>query len=246
LNDDLPPFLSMSLGAGETTLLRLTAAYGMLVNGGKEITPSLIDRIQDRNGKTIYRHDKRPCDGCSFDTIWANQPIPETPDNRVQLTSPASAFQMVSMLEGVVKRGTGRRISKLDIVVAGKTGTTNDNTNGWFIGFTPDLAVGVFVGYDQPRQLGKRETGSTVAVPIFGDFIAQAQAGKPIIPFRRPSGVTLIPVHSETGERVLPTHEKAIMEVFKPGQRPGGDLIDVPGSGVRAGADSDVPTPGLF
>jgi len=246
LNEDLPPFLSMSLGAGETTLLRLTAAYGMLVNGGKEITPSLIDRIQDRNGKTIYRHDKRPCDGCSFDDIWANQPIPETPDNRVQLTSPASAFQMVSMLEGVVKRGTGRRISKLDIVVAGKTGTTNDNTNGWFIGFTPDLAVGVFVGYDQPRPLGKRETGSTVAVPIFGDFIAQAQAGKPIIPFRRPSGVTLIPVHSETGERVLPTHEKAIMEVFKPGQRPGGDLIDVPGSGVKAGADSDVPTPGLF
>jgi penicillin-binding protein 1A len=246
INDNLPPFLSMSLGAGETTLLRLTSAYGMLVNGGKHITPSLIDRIQDRNGKTIYRHDDRACFACNFTSAWAGQPIPELPDTREQLTSPASAFQMVSMLEGVVKRGTGRRINELNLVVAGKTGTTNDNTNGWFIGFTPDLAVGVFVGYDQPRPLGKRETGSTVAVPIFGDFIAQAQAGKPIIPFRRPNGVILIPVHAETGERVLPTHEKAIMEVFKPGQRPGGDLIDVPGNGTASGGDSAVTTPGLF
>ena len=153
---------------------------------------------------------------------------------------------MVSMLEGVIKRGTGRRIDKLDLVVAGKTGTTNDNTNGWFIGFTPDLAVGVFVGYDTPRALGKRETGSTVAVPIFGDFIATASAGKPVIPFRRPGGVTIIPVHSETGERVLPNHEKAIFEVFKPGQRPGGTLIDVPGSSARTSDDDEIAIPGLF
>ena len=245
LNDELPPLLSMSLGAGETTLLRLTAAYGMLVNGGKQITPSLIDRIQDRNGTTIYRHDSRPCEGCQFSLGWDDQPIPELPDIRPQLTTPASAFQMVSMLEGVVKRGTGRRIAKLDLAVAGKTGTTNDNTNGWFIGFTPDLAVGVFVGYDTPRPLGKRETGSTVAVPIFGDFIALAHADKPVIPFRRPSGVTIIPVHAETGERVLPTHAKAVMEVFKPGQRPGGDLIDVPGDNPDVGG-GEVQTPGLF
>ena len=245
LNEDLPLLLSMSLGAGETTLLRLTAAYGMLVNGGKQITPSLIDRIQDRNGVTIYRHDSRPCEGCQFSVGWDNQPIPELPDIRAQLTTPASAFQMVSMLEGVVKRGTGRRIAKLELAVAGKTGTTNDNTNGWFIGFTPDLAVGVFVGYDTPRPLGKRETGSTVAVPIFGDFIGQAHADRPVIPFRRPSGVTIIPVHAETGERVLPTHAKAVMEVFKPGQRPGGDLIDVPGGNPDVG-DGEVTTPGLF
>ena len=245
LNEDLPLLLSMSLGAGETTLLRLTAAYGMLVNGGKQITPSLIDRIQDRNGVTIYRHDSRPCEGCQFSVGWDNQPIPKLPDIRAQLTTPASAFQMVSMLEGVVKRGTGRRIAKLELAVAGKTGTTNDNTNGWFIGFTPDLAVGVFVGYDTPRPLGKRETGSTVAVPIFGDFIGHAHADRPVIPFRRPSGVTIIPVHAETGERVLPTHAKAVMEVFKPGQRPGGDLIDVPGGNPDVG-DGEVTTPGLF
>ena len=150
------------------------------------------------------------------------------------------------MLEGVIKRGTGRRISKLNLTLAGKTGTTNDNTNGWFIGFTPDLAVGVFVGYDTPRQLGKRETGSTVAVPIFGDFIAAAQAGRPVIPFRRPGGVTIIPVNAETGERVMPGEEKAIYEVFKPGQRPGGTLIDVPGSTAKSAPEEEIVIPGLF
>ena len=245
LNENLPPLLSMSLGAGETTLLRLTAAYGMLVNGGKKITPSLIDRIQDRNGKTIYRHDGRICDACQSGAGMGEE-IPDLGDTREQLTSPASAFQMVSMLEGVIKRGTGRRISKLNLTLAGKTGTTNDNTNGWFIGFTPDLAVGVFVGYDTPRQLGKRETGSTVAVPIFGDFIAAAQAGRPVIPFRRPGGVTIIPVNAETGERVMPGDEKAIYEVFKPGQRPGGRLIDFPGSTAKSAPEEEIVIPGLF
>ena len=245
LNENLPPLLSMSLGAGETTLLRLTAAYGMLVNGGKKITPSLIDRVQDRNGKTIYRHDGRSCDACQSGAGMGEE-IPDLGDTREQLTSPASAFQMVSMLEGVIKRGTGRRISKLNLTLAGKTGTTNDNTNGWFIGFTPDLAVGVFVGYDTPRQLGKRETGSTVAVPIFGDFIAAAQAGRPVIPFRRPGGVTIIPVNAETGERVMPGDEKAIYEVFKPGQRPGGTLIDVPGSTAKSAQEEEIVIPGLF
>ncbi|MEC8366593.1 MAG: penicillin-binding protein 1A [Pseudomonadota bacterium] len=245
LNENLPPLLSMSLGAGETTLLRLTAAYGMLVNGGKKITPSLIDRVQDRNGKTIYRHDGRSCDACQSGAGMGEE-IPDLGDTREQLTSPASAFQMVSMLEGVIKRGTGRRISKLNLTLAGKTGTTNDNTNGWFIGFTPDLAVGVFVGYDTPRQLGKRETGSTVAVPIFGDFIAAAQAGRPVIPFRRPGGVTIIPVNAETGERVMPGDEKAIYEVFKPGQRPGGTLIDVPGSSAKLAPEEEIVIPGLF
>ena len=245
LNENLPPLLSMSLGAGETTLLRLTAAYGMLVNGGKKITPSLIDRVQDRNGNTIYRHDGRSCDACQSGAGMGEE-IPDLGDTREQLTSPASAFQMVSMLEGVIKRGTGRRISKLNLTLAGKTGTTNDNTNGWFIGFTPDLAVGVFVGYDTPRKLGKRETGSTVAVPIFGDFIAAAQAGRPVIPFRRPGGVTIIPVNAETGERVMPGDEKASYEVFKPGQRPGGTLIDVPGSTAKSAPEEEIVIPGLF
>ena len=246
LNDNLPALLSMSLGAGETTLLRLTAAYGMLVNGGHEITPSLIDRIQDRHGKTIYRHDRRDCVKCSSSDA---DTVPVLSDDRQQITSPASAFQMVSMLEGVVKRGTGRFINNLGLAVAGKTGTTNDNTNGWFIGFTPDLAVGVFVGYDMPRPLGKSETGSTVAVPIFGDFMARSQIDKPVIPFRRPNDILLIPVHAETGERVLPGDKNAIVEVFKPGQRPGGALIDVPQAATESGGTvtgGALTTQGLY
>jgi len=248
LNDNLPPLLSMSLGAGETTLLRLTAAYGMLVNGGKKITPSLIDRIQDRNGQTIYRHDARQCTSCIAPDGWSNQSIPALRDAREQLTDPASAFQMVSMLEGVIKRGTGNSINDLGLVVAGKTGTTNDNTNGWFIGFTPDLAIGVFIGYDLPRPLGKRETGSSVAVPVFGDFVMRSQIGKPIIPFRRPNNVQVIPVHAESGERVLPMDQQAILEIFKPGQRPGGVLIDMaPGmSGEASSTGQTITTQEIY
>ena len=138
---------------------------------------------------------------------------------------------MVSMLEGVISRGTGRQIASLDLVLAGKTGTTNDNTNAWFIGFSPDLVAGVYVGYDTPRPLGKRETGSTAAVPIFKQFMNAALADSPKIPFRRPQGVSLIPVHAETGQRVLPDDAMAVLEVFKPGQRPEGQtVIDAPQS----------------
>ena len=229
INEDLPEYLSMSLGAGETNLLALTAAYGQLVNGGKKISPSLIDRIQDRYGQTILKHDKRACEACDAPEGWSGQPVPELVDNRQQLTDKASAFQMVSMLEGVITRGTGRQIKELGLVLAGKTGTTNDNTNAWFIGFSPDLVTGVYVGYDVPRPLGKRETGSTVAVPIFKQFMRDAMAGKPTIPFRRPAGISLIPVHAETGERVLPDDKMAVLEVFKPGQRPQTNiLIDTP------------------
>ena len=243
INEDLPPFLSMSLGAGETTLLKLTSAYGQLVNGGKQIDVSLIDRIQDRFGQTLKRHDKRDCSACDAPAGWDNQPVPEINDLRAQLTDPASAYQMVSMLEGVIKRGTGRRIADSGLVVAGKTGTTNDNTNAWFIGFSPDLVAGVYVGYDIPRPLGKRETGSTAAVPIFKQFIMDALEDKPLIPFRRPGGITLVPVHAETGERVLPDHEMAVMEVFKPGQRPKSTIvIDIPG----AESPSIVDAPALY
>lgn len=239
INENLPPFLSMSLGAGETTLLRLTSAYGQLVNGGRKIDVSLIDRIQNRFGQTLKRHDKRDCSACDAPVGWDNQPVPHLPDLRDQLTEPASAYQMVSMLEGVVDRGTGRRIADSGLVVAGKTGTTNDNTNAWFIGFSPDLVAGVYVGYDTPRPLGKRETGSTAAVPIFKQFMMQALREKPLIPFRRPGGITLVPVHAETGERVLPDHEMAVMEVFKPGQRPKSTVvIDIPGSERSSAVDA--------
>lgn len=244
INTDLPPFLSMSLGAGETTLLKLTAAYGQLVNGGRKIDVSLIDRIQDRFGQTIMRHDKRDCSACDAPAGWDNQNVPALNDLREQLTDPASAYQMVSMLEGVITRGTGRRIADAGLVVAGKTGTTNDNTNAWFVGFSPDLVAGVYVGYDTPRPLGKRETGSTAAVPIFKQFMVDALAGQLLIPFRRPGGITLVPVHAETGERVLPDHEMAVLEVFKPGQRPKSTvLIDMPSSPSRS---STVDAPALY
>ena len=239
IDKEMPPYLSMSLGAGETTLLQLTAAYGQLVNGGRKVDVSLIDRIQDRYGHTILRHDLRDCQACAAPDGWQNQPIPALAETREQLTDPASAYQMVSMLEGVVTRGTGRRIADSGLVLAGKTGTTNDNTNAWFIGFSPDLVVGVYVGYDVPRPLGKSETGSTAAVPIFKDFMIDALANAPAIPFRRPGGISLVPVHAETGERVRHDDKMAVLEVFKPGQRPkSGILIDLPDDKPASGVDA--------
>ncbi|MCH1515980.1 MAG: penicillin-binding protein 1A [Alphaproteobacteria bacterium] len=239
INDKLPPYLSMSLGAGETTLVKLTAAYGQLVNGGKKISPSLIDRIQDRYGRTIMRHDDRSCSSCLVVEGWNNQSVPAIEGGREQLTEPASAYQMISMLEGVISRGTGRKMQESGLVLAGKTGTTNDNTNAWFIGFSPDLVAGVYVGYDTPRPLGKRETGSTAAVPDFQQFKVDALDGAPVIPFRRPGGITMVPVHAETGERVSPSHKMAVMEAFKPGQRPkAGAVIDFPGSSGQQSVDA--------
>jgi penicillin-binding protein 1A len=244
INTNLPPYLSMALGAGETTLVRITAAYGQLVNGGLKITPSLIDKVQDRYGKTIMRHDTRRCEQCVVDTGWREQAVPLLPDNREQLTDPASAYQIITMLEGVVKRGTGRKLLQTGLVLAGKTGTTNDNTNAWFIGFSPDLVAGIFVGYDKPRPLGKRETGSTAAVPIFQSFMAEALADAPQIPFRRPDGVNLYPVHAEKGYQVKLSNPDVVMEVFKPGQSPSSsNLIDLPKDKMIG---QSVNTPDLY
>ncbi|GAB6054121.1 penicillin-binding protein 1A [Magnetospira thiophila] len=213
--DNLPQTLSMSLGAGETTLLRLTTAYAMLVNGGKKIQPSLIDRIQDRKGRTIFRHDDRPCPDCRA-VNWTRQPVPLVPDTREAVTSPASAYQIVSMLEGVVKRGTGRRISELDRPLAGKTGTTNDSLDSWFVGFSPDLAVGVFMGFDEPRSLGRKETGSSVAAPVFKDFMGEALKDQPIIPFRIPNDIRLVRINARTGKLARTSDRDVILEAFKP------------------------------
>jgi penicillin-binding protein 1A len=253
IDNDLPPLLAMSLGAGETTLLRLTAAYGMIVNGGSAITPTLVDRVQDRFGTTVIKHDTRPCDGCVIDELTADIDIdslrpPELVDRREVITDPASAYQMVTMLEGVISRGTGRAVGRTGFAVAGKTGTTNDNTNAWFIGFTPDLAVGVYVGYDLPRPLGERETGSTAAVPIFSKFIKAAMSGKAQIPFRRPEGVNLFTVNALNGERAASGDQNTILEAFKPGQRPLSpgervNVIDVPGSKASTVAE---PFQGLY
>lgn len=216
---NMPRMLSMSLGAAETTLNDLTTGYAMLVNGGKRITPTLIDRIQDRNGKTIFRHERRPCPNCN-NVEWDGEYAPAITDIREQVADPRSAYQIVSMLHGVVQRGTGRRIRAVGKPLGGKTGTTNDSIDAWFIGFSPDLAVGVFAGFDQPKPLGRRETGSSVAVPIFRDFMAEALRDEPPIPFRIPSGIRLVRVNAKTGKRAVRGDRQVILEAFKAGTEP--------------------------
>ena len=221
INSNLPEFLSMSLGAGETDLLSLTNAYGIIVNGGKKIVPTLIDRVQNRRGETIIKNDQRACLNCNG--INANSkiiPPIATLDIRDKVISPGSAYQMVSMLKGAVERGTGIIVKSLKRNLAGKTGTTNSNSDAWFVGFSSDLVVGVFVGFDKPRPLGLRETGSSVAAPIFRNFMKQALEKTPDIPFRRPSGIKLISVNPKTGVKVNLKTKNFILEAFKPGQLP--------------------------
>lgn len=235
ISDHLDPVLAMSLGAGETTVMRLTAAYGMLVNGGKKITPTLIDRVQDRTGKTVYRHDERPCDGCSV-AFYNEQSIPVIPDNREQLTDPMSAYQMVSMLQGVTVRGTAGRLAALGLPLAGKTGTSNKSMDTWFVGFSPELAVGVFVGFDKPETLGGRETGGSVAMPVFRDFMKEALKGKSPGVFRIPKGIQLVRVDYQTG-RPSSGGGRVIVEAFKPGTEPNSQQSVLDGSEMWYGDD---------
>jgi penicillin-binding protein 1A len=235
--DTMPQQLAMSLGAGETTLMRLAVGYAMLVNGGKRITPSLIDRVQDRNGRTVFRHDERFCSGCKVER-WSNAPVPKIPDQREQVADPTSAYQIVRMLEGVVQRGTGRRIASLGKPLAGKTGTTNDNVDTWFVGFTPDLVVGAYVGFDMPRTLGRRDTGSNVAAPLFKSFMAEALKDMPEVPFRAPPGIIHVRINTETGGLARPGDKNVILEAFKPGTEPTGDTRVIDG-GYAGGWSSD-------
>ncbi|MGB6175323.1 MAG: penicillin-binding protein 1A [Methylocella sp.] len=217
--DDLPPYLAMSLGAGETTLMRLTTAYSMLANGGKRIKETLIDRIQDRWGHTIYRHDERICEGCDA-PAWRNQEVPRLIDNREQVLDPLTAYQITSIMEGVIQRGTGQAIKELGRHLAGKTGTTNEAKDLWFIGYSPDLTAGLFMGYDQPRSLGGSAQAAHYTAPIFRDFMKMALAGKPDTPFRAPPGIKLIWVNAKTGIRTSASSQGALQEAFKPGTAP--------------------------
>lgn len=215
VNKNLPKLLSMSLGAGDTRLIDMASAYSVLVNGGKKVEPYFIERIQDRNGKTIYKRDQRPCTDCSA-IKWDNQNIPQLADNREQIVDPMSAYQMTSILEGVAVRGTGARLRALKRHIAGKTGTTNDNKDGWFMGFSPDLVVGTYVGFDEPRTLGRRETGAAVALPIFYNFMEQALKNQPDIPFRIPQGIKLVRINNKTGKPATPKDTSVIFEALKP------------------------------
>ena len=228
--DNMPQTLAMSLGSAETTLERLTTAYAMLVNGGKRVTPTLIDRVQDRLGRTVFRHDTRACEACRVDE-WDNQRMPEVPDTRQQMTEPASAYQIVGMLQGVVQRGTGRRISAVGKPLAGKTGTTNEERDTWFVGFSPDLAVGVFIGFDEPTPLGRHETGSSVAAPVFKDFMEIALKDQPAIPFRTPPGIRLVRIDARTGEPARPGDKDVILEAYKDGTSPTAQAGVIEGQG---------------
>jgi penicillin-binding protein 1A len=217
--DKMLPVLAMSLGSGETTVMRMVSAYSMMANGGKQIKPSLIDRIQDRYGKTVFKHDDRGCEGCNAQD-WENQTEPQLVSNAEQILDPMTAYQITSMMEGVVTRGTAVTISELGYPIAGKTGTTNDEKDAWFIGFTPDLVVGLYLGYDQPRSLGKGTTGGGLAAPVFKEFMAAALKGMPKVDFRVPEGMTVLPINRKTGMRASAGEPGVIMEAFKPGTGP--------------------------
>jgi len=217
--DNLNPVLAMALGSGETSVLRMTAGYSVFANGGREVRPTLIDRIQDRFGKTIFRHENRVCEGCSADG-WQGQDEPTVIDNSEQVLDPMTAYQMVSMLEGVVQRGTGTAARAIGKPIAGKTGTTNDYHDAWFMGFSPDLVVGVYIGYDKPRSLGRGATGGHLAAPVFTEFMQMALADKAPVPFRVPAGLNFIPIDRRTGLRAQPGDDGVILEAFKPGTAP--------------------------
>ncbi|WP_413989074.1 penicillin-binding protein 1A [Labrys okinawensis] len=216
--DSLPPYIAMSLGSGTTTLMRMVTAYAMLANGGIRIKPTEVEDIKDRNGQTIYRHDERLCPTCNS-SVWAGQPEPPLIDNSEQILDPSTAYQVTSMLEGVVQRGTATVLKFLDRPIAGKTGTTNDSKDVWFIGYSPSLVAGVYLGYDAPRSLGKSATGGRVAAPIFGQFMQAALAGTPSQQFRIPLGIKLVVVDQRSGRRTS-NSDAALFEAFKVGTSP--------------------------
>ena len=206
--------LSISLGSAETTLLKLTSAYCSFVNNGKLIKPKLIDRIQDSEGNTIFKTEERYCENCK-NISFLGEDVPIIKDNFKQIFSPQTAYQITSILQGATKRGTAKKLKDLNLDIAGKTGTTNKNTDTWFIGFTSNLVVGVYIGYDEPKTLGKFETGAKTAMPIFRSFIKKAVKKENTRPFKVPENITLMVVDSQTGKKVNFASKQTLIESFK-------------------------------
>ena len=206
--------LSISLGSTETTLLKLTSAYSSFINGGKLIKPIIIDRVQDSEGNTIVNNDKRSCLNCS-EISFTSKDYPIIQDQYKQIFSAQTAYQITSLLEGVVKRGTGKKLRDLKLNLAGKTGTTNKNTDTWFIGFTSNLVIGVYVGMDDPKPLGKYETGSKVALPIFKDFVKKGIKKSDARPFKVSDGITMMVIDPETGQKAKFSSKDTIIEAYK-------------------------------
>ena len=212
--NEIPELLSVSLGSAETTLLQITNAYSTFVNGGKKINPILIERIQDRRGRTIYNSNKKECIGCDKYSETDDQ-IPFLKDNYKQAITKETAYQILSMLEGTVQRGTGKKLRDLNVPLAGKTGTTNDNYDAWFIGATSNLVVGVYIGFDNPKTLGKYETGAKAALPIFKNFIRQALYKDEFKPFIAPEEIYFAAINYNTGKKENFSNKKSIIEAFK-------------------------------
>jgi penicillin-binding protein 1A len=237
--EELPNYLSYSLGAGETTVMRMVTAYSMFANGGRRVKPTLIDRIQDRYGRTIFRHDQRECRGCDAPGGWKNQPEPQLVDRREQVLDSLTAYQITSMLEGVVQGGTATIMREVGKPIAGKTGTTSDGKDVWFVGYSPDLVVGLYLGYDKPRTLGRSAQGGRIAAPIAKDFMKLALADKPPTPFKVPPGIRLVRIDSKSGMRPAPGDTgRTVLEAFKPGTAPPENYM--PAVGVVEG-DGRVP-----
>ena len=218
--DQLEPVLAMSLGAGETTLYRLISAYATLVNGGRRVEPTLLDRVQDRSGSTIYAHEVLDCESCDVEAWRSDVREPFFPETREEVIDSVTAYQIVHMLEGAVQGGTGTALRSLGRPLAGKTGTTNDFRDAWFVGFGPDLIVAVYVGFDTPYKLGRGEAGGRVAAPIVRDFLEPVLENYPVAPFRVPEGVRLVPIDHVTGEPGILGQPGVILEAFRPGTEP--------------------------
>ena len=218
--EDLPPYPAMSLGSGDAYLIDVARGYAAFVNGGKKVTPTLLDRVQDRHGRTLFRHDERSCEGCHVEE-WDGGEPPQLEDTREQVLDPIIAYQVTHMMEGVVERGTGRRALRVGKPLAAKTGTTNDYRDALMVGFSPDLVVAVRVGFDDNRPLGEGEAGGSVAAPIFTDFLEKALENEPATPFRIPPGVRLVKIDADTGELPGPNTRVIIDEAFRPGTEPG-------------------------
>jgi len=213
--NEIPELLSVSLGAAETTLINLTASYASFVNGGIKIEPKLITRIQDRRGKTIFQNKDRKCIGCDKFINDEEKGLPKIEIQNERVISEETAYQMTSILQGAVKRGTAKKLRPLKVPLAGKTGTTNDNYDAWFIGFSSHLVVGVYIGYDNPKSLGKFETGSKAALPVFKDFVEKALYKEDFKEFRIPENIYLTSLNYDTGVKSIGSEKNIIIEALK-------------------------------
>ena len=225
ISNGLDKNLSMSLGSGVMTLKDLTNAYAIIANGGKKIEPKLITSIYSKEGEKIFDTRLKKCIGCKVDKILSKIKVPKLKENKNIILDPRYTYQITSMMEGVIKRGTAKKLKDLNVPIAGKTGTTNQNKDAWFIGYTPDLVIGVYVGYDQPRSLGYKQTGSSVAVPIFKNFAKKIQINKNKKPFRIPSGISFVRIDPGTGK--VSNDKDSINEPFILGSEPYSDNINV-------------------